>query len=182
MRWLAIAAMCVLVATAASANPAELRLGAFVLPYDDGDWRLLDLGIDSDASARRHEPPIGYTLICKSALCGATRMVSISVRPAGREAEDCPTMTMVTERNSDRRVLRSPLPAGSPLELARCREFSACRAYTPAADRACGVHDGLVYRFATGANFGCSGIQGVEPSLFDALIAGLRPADGDDGN
>jgi len=173
MRRLAVAAIGLLSSAAASADPAELRLGAFVLPYDDRDWRLLDLGNDLRESARRDESSIGYTLMCVSPLCRERGTVSIAVTPAG-STEECPAGFLI-ESGGDGRLLPSPLLADSPLQLIRWRDFGPCRAYTPAGERACGVHDGLVYDFASGGNFGCSGIEGVGPEAFDALIAGLRP-------
>ena len=156
---------------AAPAATTTVPLGRLAIAYDPDRWTVT--AFTRDAGAGMAET-LRFT--CVAPECRDRPFAHASATPAKAPgAPACPP-----DRESDdwlselRRLDRPPGVPDGPVPLTYSVRFSNCRAYTPAALSACGIREGIVYTFATGANFGCRGIRGVPDAAFAELIGGLR--------
>jgi hypothetical protein len=144
-----------------------LAIGGIRIAYDAGRWST---GPESAGGGAK-----GVSMTCTLRECRSRRgepsHVSIS---ATRDAAG--TCVPVGEPAEGSLKEGGTADFGG-LSLRLWTTFSGCRARTPPQRNACGVRDGTVYRFASGAHFGCSaGIEGVPEALFREILSGITVA------
>lgn len=165
-----------------SAEKVFSRIGGITIAYDPTRWRERVMQ-DSrgDGKVNGH---IVRDFICTAPECRDDPFVSVSARPITEADKDGPAKEPDPDELDSYARLRDfpglPPPGwASPgkifggLALTGRVKFSGCRAWTPAAISASGTHGDFVYRFSTGANFGCSGIKGVPDEMFIELLNGI---------
>lgn len=163
------ATLSLLIALPVAAETAGVRLGDLIIDYDPARWQVA-----ARPEARESDR---LTFVCVAADCRGRPSVTAFAAPASDvDPTDCSPDGLRADDGGNMRWRRGILPPSSPLPLVRWTRFSGCRAYVPAAERACLLWQGTIYRFASGANSGCRGTKGVDGDDFDALLAGLRPA------
>lgn len=166
---------CHVAFAAHAAGRTTVAIGDATIAYDPDLWRVTSTAIpENDDPAEAGEWRLLF--YCVAEECGDNRpfaWVAAELVDSASPASNPLSEHRVARWNSDPLVLQS----ATGVRFRGATEYSSCRAYTPSANRVQTVAGGLTYTFATGTNFGCSGIEGVPDPLFAELVAGfsLRP-------
>lgn len=157
----------------AAADDRTMTIGELELSYDPAVWEIATLPNNAGDLLYGRADPGALFIVCIAPECRDRPFVSASVHPETAGGATLCSPTAVDGGIHGDRNIRALPPPKSAIPLVRWVSFSGCRSYVPRADRACGLYNGLLYRFATGGHFGCAGIGGVEPAQFDALLGRL---------
>lgn len=161
------------VLVAGQAPAATVTLGELTISYDPARFEVVDVPQTAPAAKV-------YRFTCREPDCRNLPTITAASQPAAApNAKPCLARTARGELlggflGGDGVVVQQ----AANLEIYRWIQVSGCRARTPLHRAACAEIGGNVYTFDTGANFGCSGIEGAPEPVFEAFLAGiaLRPS------
>ena len=157
------------IAIACPAAAATVLLGNVAITYDETRWEISILTPASAPDLLPIDRKAWFHFICIAEQCRKRPFVSASAVPLVAGAS-CRFYGLLDAQ-------RFPRPnatlASGPLQLTLTTTHSGCRAYTPAHRSACGTDLDFLYRFNTGAHFGCGGIEGVSEPMFRELLGGI---------
>ena len=158
-----------------AAEKVAVRLGDITISYDPARWRGVDeKAVPLSVHDRTKRQSIRY-FSCIAPECPDEPVVWASARPLADAGQDKPASGFEAWHTGVRPMPGLP-PAGKDfggLTLTGRILLSGCRARTPIERLASGSSGAFVYTFGSGANVGCSGVEGVPEEMFLELLGGI---------